>query len=110
MVALYYVTTQVKLEDAALIAGINFHYLLDDYASVVAETCRRHSAYRAGCAGLTSSSADTNPRHCWYWRSTNRIHVCRTPFARCRGLCLQHHFDTFILLAVENLVAARRIV
>jgi hypothetical protein len=27
-----------------------------------------------------------------------------------RGLCLQHHFDTFILLAVENLVAARCIV
>jgi hypothetical protein len=35
LVALYYVTTQVKLEEAALIAGINFHYLLDDYASVV---------------------------------------------------------------------------
>jgi hypothetical protein len=29
------VTTQVKLEDAALIAGINHHYLLDDYASTV---------------------------------------------------------------------------
>lgn len=27
--------TQVKLEDAALIAGINHHYLLDDYASTV---------------------------------------------------------------------------
>ncbi len=35
LVALYYVTTQVKLEDAALIAGINHHYLLDDYVSVV---------------------------------------------------------------------------
>ena len=35
LVALYYVTTQVKLEDAALIAGINHHYLLDDYASTV---------------------------------------------------------------------------
>ncbi|MEP6985647.1 MAG: hypothetical protein ABI970_08615, partial [Chloroflexota bacterium] len=35
LVALYYVTTQVKLEDAALIAGINHHYLLDDYASIV---------------------------------------------------------------------------
>jgi hypothetical protein len=35
LVALYYVTTQVKLHDAALIAGINFHYLLDDYASVL---------------------------------------------------------------------------
>ncbi|MBK8030432.1 MAG: hypothetical protein IPK17_13200 [Chloroflexi bacterium] len=35
IVALYYVTTQVKLEDAALIAGINHHYLLDDYASIV---------------------------------------------------------------------------
>lgn len=37
-VALYYVTTQVKLEDAALVAGINFHYLLDSYVSIV----RRH--------------------------------------------------------------------
>jgi hypothetical protein len=35
LVVLYYITTQVKLEDATLIAGINFHYLLDDYASVV---------------------------------------------------------------------------
>ena len=35
LVALYYVTTQVKLEDAAIVAGINHHYLLDDYVSVV---------------------------------------------------------------------------
>ncbi len=35
LIALYYITTQVTLEDAAQIAGINHHYLLDNYANGV---------------------------------------------------------------------------
>jgi len=35
LVALYYLTTQVELRDAALIAGVNHHHLLDNYVSVV---------------------------------------------------------------------------
>jgi len=35
LVALYYMTTQVTLKDAATVAGINYHYLLDRYVCQV---------------------------------------------------------------------------
>lgn len=35
LVALYYMTTRVQLKDAAMIVGINYHYLLDNYVSAV---------------------------------------------------------------------------
>jgi hypothetical protein len=35
LISLYYLTTQVQLKDAALIAGLNHHTLLDHYVSVV---------------------------------------------------------------------------
>ena len=41
LVALYYLTTNVQLKDAALIAGINHHYLLDHYVSAVRKEVKR---------------------------------------------------------------------
>jgi len=41
LVALYYLTTQVELKDAALIADINHHHLLDNYVSVVRKDVMR---------------------------------------------------------------------
>ena len=40
LVGLYYMTTSVELKDAALIAGISHHYLLDKYVSQVRKDVR----------------------------------------------------------------------
>ena len=50
LIALYYLTTQVELKDAALIANINHHYLLDSYVSIVRKDVQRvfGELYRPG--------------------------------------------------------------
>ena len=50
LIALYYLTTQVELRDAALIANVNHHYLLSNYVSIVRKDVKRvfGELYRPG--------------------------------------------------------------
>jgi hypothetical protein len=77
LVALYYVTTQVKLEDAHSSPGsiITICWMITPVP--FARMCSRHSVSCTGqdCAGLTSSNADIRHLRCWCWRSIRQIHA-----------------------------------